>query len=72
MLSHNIHLKVAQEVNMHLKLDKNFLKQYINEFNNKLENNYVDDNYCVGDFELLDQMYNECICYILREIRKII
>ncbi len=61
MLSHNIYLKVAQEVNVHLKLDKKFLKQYINEFNNKLENNYVDfEVYILKDPQLINNKEN---CY---------
>lgn len=48
-----------------LKFDKKYLTDYIDKFNNKIDNSEIDNNYTIDNLNTLNKLYNDCLLFIL-------
>lgn len=57
-----------------LEFDINYLKKYINRYNDDINLNFKDNNYTFDYIDILNNLYNECLNYIFNwlKINKII
>lgn len=49
-----------------LEFDKDYLKEYIIKFNTEIDNIEIDNNYIIDNLDLLSQLYNDCLSFILK------
>ena len=48
-----------------LKFDKKYLTDYIDKFNNEIDNSEIDNNYTIDNLNTLNKLYNDCLLFIL-------
>ena len=48
-----------------LEFDKKYLIDYIANFNDEIDNSKIDNNYIIDNLDLLSQLYNDCLSFIL-------
>src|SRR5574344_104710 len=48
-----------------LEVDRKYLVDYIDRFNNEIDNSKIDNNYTIDNLNLLNQLYNDCLSFIL-------
>lgn len=53
-----------------LKFDKKYLEEYIIEFNNEIDTIELDNKYVIDNIEILDNLYKECLKYILSILKE--
>ena len=55
-----------------LEFDKNYLIDYINKYNNEIESVSIDNNYKIENEKILNNVYNNCLLFIIDELNKIL
>ena len=55
-----------------LEFDKNRLKDYINNYNNEIDNSIIDNNYKIENEEILNNVYNNCLLFITNQLNEIL
>lgn len=52
-----------------LNFDINYLKDYIINFNKEVDENLIDENYTIENIEILNNLYKECLKYIINWLK---
>ncbi len=52
-----------------LNFDIDYLKEYINTFNNEVAENYIDENYTIDKIDILQKLYDDCLEYIFNWLK---
>lgn len=45
-------------------LIKNYLKNYIINYNKEIDSNFINKNYTIENIKELDKLYNNCLNYV--------
>lgn len=48
-----------------LEFDEKYLTDYIDKFNNEIDNSEIDNNYTINNLDSLNKLYNDCLLFIL-------